>query len=80
MMDLVIMRSHMPVRGIVTAEGYAASLASPQVQPSAMYFHAFFANMLFCSFDGCDRAQVLTYMAVLTHSLKLRVSGINPGG
>ena len=77
MMDLIIVRGHMPVRGVVTAERYATGLTGAQMQPPAMYFDAFFADVLLRRFDLLDGAQVFAYMAVLTHSLKLRNSGIN---
>ena len=76
MVDLVIMRGHVPVRRIVTAEGYAAGLTGAQVQPPAMDLDAFFADILLGRFNLLDRTQVLAYMAVLTHLLKLRNSGI----
>jgi hypothetical protein len=76
MMDLMIMRGHMPVRGVVTAEGYATGLTGAQMQPPAIYFDAFFADILLSRFDLFDRAQMLADMTVLTHSLKLRNSGI----
>jgi hypothetical protein len=56
MMDLMVMRGHMPVRGIVTAEGYPTGLAGTQVQPPAMYFDALFADILLSRFDLLDRA------------------------
>lgn len=80
MMDLMIMGGHMPVRGIVTAEGYSTGLTGTQVQPPAMYFDAFLTDIFFSGFDLRDCAQVLADMAVLTHPLKLRDSGINSGG
>jgi hypothetical protein len=74
MVDLMIMRGHVPVWGIVTAERYATSLAGTQVQPSAMDFDAFLTYVLLGGFDLRDRAQVLAYMTILTHILKLRDS------
>jgi hypothetical protein len=68
MMDLMIVRGHMPVRGIITAEGYAAGLTGTQVQPSAMNFDAFLADMFFSGFNFGDGTQVLAYMAILTHT------------
>jgi hypothetical protein len=56
MMDLMVMRGHMPVRGIVAAEGYPTGLAGTQVQPPAVYFDAFFADILLSRFDLLDRA------------------------
>jgi len=70
----MIMRGHMPVWGIITTKGHATGLAGTQVQPSAMYFYAFFAYIFFGGFDLRDCAQVLAYMSVLTHFLKLRDS------
>lgn len=74
MVDLMIMSGHMPVWGIVTAERYATGLASTQVQPPAMDFDAFLTYVLLGGFDLRDRAQVLAYMTILTHILKLRDS------
>ena len=74
MVDLMIMRGHMPVWGIVTAKRYTTGLAGTQVQPPAMYFYAFFAYILLGGFDLRDRAKVLAYMTILTHILKLRDS------
>jgi hypothetical protein len=68
MMDLMIMRGHMPVGRVVAAKGYTAGLTGAQVQPPAMYFDAFFTNMFFCRFDFCDRAQMFAQMAVFAHT------------
>lgn len=76
MMDLMIMRGHMPVRGVVTAEGYATGLTGAQMQPPAMDFDAFLTYVLLGGFDLRDCAEMLADMTVLTHFLKLRNSGI----
>lgn len=74
-MDLMIVRRHMAVGGIVTAKGYTAGLAGSQVHPGAVNFDAFCTNKLFGRLDFSDRAQMLAYLAVFTHILKLRDSG-----
>jgi len=58
MMDLMIMRGHVPVGRIVTAKGDAAGLAGAQMQPPAVNFDAFLANVFFRGLDVGDRAQV----------------------
>ena len=80
MMCLMIMRGHVPVWGVVTTQGNAAGLASTQMQPPAVNFYTFFANIFFRGLDVCDRAQMFAQMTILTHILKLRDSRINTAG
>ena len=58
MMYLMIMRGHVPVWRIVTTQGYAAGLASTQMQPCAVYFDTLLAHIGFGSFDVGDRTEV----------------------
>lgn len=73
MMCLVIVRGHVPGRGVVTAEGHATGLTRTQMQPSAVLFNAFFTDIGLGGFDVSDGAEVLAQVSILTHTLKLRV-------
>jgi len=57
-MYLMIMRGHVPVWGVVTTQGNAAGLASTQMQPCAVYFDTFLANIGLGGFDVGDRTEV----------------------
>lgn len=49
----------MPVRRIIAAKGDSASLAGAQMQPPAVHFDAFFADIGLGGLNIGDRIQVL---------------------
>src|ERR1700722_6046666 len=79
-MRLMVVRGHMTVGRVVTAKGDAAGLAGTQMQPPAVNFDTFFANIFFRGLPVGDGAQMFAQMTILTHILKLRDSGINTAG
>lgn len=71
MMHLVKMRRHVAVRRVVTAQRDPAGLTDTEVQPMTMDLDAFLAYMFFFLFDLSDGTEVLTYLGLLAHEMKL---------